>query len=232
MVIQAERVLRESVSMTRDLQQAERLIGSLRPVSRETWERFSIYVQLLKQWQRRINLVSPTTIPDIWTRHIADSVQTLMALPNAKNWVDIGSGAGFPGLVTAILLAENGIGRVELIESVGKKCAFMNAVIRETGIRETGTEVIVYGKRVEVVLPNLQKTEAISARALASLKDLLTLTNGHLTEECHGVFAKGREHEVEVQEAQKVFDFDVSIADSILDDESVLITVSNVRRIG
>lgn len=209
---------------------AEQLIASVWPVSRETRQRLQIYADLLRQWQKRINLVAPSTLDETWRRHIADSVQTLAAAPDAKNWIDIGSGAGFPGLVTAILLAENGTGRVDLIESAGKKCAFMRTVVRETGIREAGIEVNVHNERIENALSGLPKPNAVSARALASLKDLLTMTAGLLSDGTVGVFAKGRDHATEIAEARQNWDFDCVQHDSFLGDGSVLLTIIETKR--
>ncbi|MFD0916729.1 16S rRNA (guanine(527)-N(7))-methyltransferase RsmG [Pseudahrensia aquimaris] len=207
-------------------------ISSLWPVSRETQQRLETYVGLLEQWQRRINLVAPSTMDDVWSRHILDSVQTLAAASAAKTWIDIGSGAGFPGLVTAILLSEAGEGTVHLIESVGKKCAFMSAVVREVGLRGGSVDVQVHGDRIENVLRSAQKPDAVSARALGPLVDLLHLTDGLLVDGCVGVFAKGRGHEAEIALASEVFDFNIELKNSVLGDGSVLLTVSNVRRIG
>ena len=206
------------------------LVGSVWPVSRETSQRLIEYVALLRQWQPRINLVAPSTMDDIWTRHIADSVQTFALRSKAKNWIDIGSGAGFPGLVVAILLAEKGAGKVELVESNGKKCAFLNAVTRETGLRESGVEVIVHKGRIESVLPTLDRPDIVSARALASLNDLLGLTESYLQGDCVGLFSKGRDHSLEIEEARADWSFDLEKTDSRFGENSVLLQVKNVSR--
>ena len=114
-------------------------------VSRETLERLETYEALLKQWQKTINLVAPSTLSDIWHRHFADSAQLLaLAPPGAERWLDLGSGAGFPGLVLAILLAERGHGRVTLIESDTRKAAFLGEVARRVGVA-----VDILGTRIE-----------------------------------------------------------------------------------
>lgn len=114
-------------------------------VSRETLGRLETYEALLKQWQRTINLVAPSTLSDIWHRHFANSAQLLdLAPPRAEHWLDLGSGAGFPGLVLAILLAERGHGRVTLIESDTRKVAFLGEVARRVGVA-----VDIRGTRIE-----------------------------------------------------------------------------------
>ena len=205
-------------------------LASVIAVSRETQSKFEQYVTLLEQWQPRINLVAPSTMSEIWTRHVADSAQTFALHRKARHWIDIGSGAGFPGLITALLLADSGGGRVELIESSGKKCAFMNTVIRETGLRSMGVDVTVHNERIEKCLPRLQDCDAVSARALASLNDLLTMTAPRLEGDCVGVFAKGREHQQEIELAKKDWRFDYDVYDSRFGDGSCLVTVRNVSK--
>lgn len=204
-------------------------LASVWPVSRETLEQLKQYVALLRQWQPRINLVSTPSMDDIWTRHVADSAQSFAIFPKVKHWIDLGSGAGFPGLVTALLMEQGG--RVDLIESNGKKCAFLNAVIRETGIRDRGVEVFVHQGRIEKILPTLEKPEIITARALASLDDLLGLTNPFLQSNCIGLFSKGQDHGVEIQTAAKNWKFESKLHSSRFGDNSVLIELSNVHPI-
>lgn len=139
----------------------------LAAVSRETRERLDIYAGLLRKWQRSINLVGPRTIGDLWNRHFTDSAQLLPLIPSAETpttrvLVDFGSGAGFPGLVLAIL----GAGEVHLIESDQRKATFLREVARATG-----TPVTVHAKRIEQVAPF--PADVVSARALAPLNDLL-----------------------------------------------------------
>ena len=102
-------------------------------VSHETVEKLELYERLLLQWQKAVNLVSPTTLPQVWQRHFADSAQLIALAPNAKNWVDLGSGGGFPGLAIAIMLANQKECCVHLIESNSRKCAFLSEVARRTG---------------------------------------------------------------------------------------------------
>src|SRR5690606_37210828 len=129
-----------------------------------------IYVDLLRRWQDVKNLVGPRTLDQIWTRHIADSAQLLRLAPDARRWIDIGSGAGFPGLVLAILMREEPDREVHLVESNSRKCAFLRAVSRETGARAQ-----VHAGRIQDVLPRLGGADVLTARALAPLPELLTL---------------------------------------------------------
>ena len=117
---------------------------ALFPVSRETQDRLDRFVETLLRWQDRLNLIANSTISEIWTRHIADSLQLLPLAPQARTWVDLGSGAGFPGLVIACVLADEAGTRVHLIESNGKKAAFLREAVRATG-----TPAIVHAIRAE-----------------------------------------------------------------------------------
>lgn len=157
-------------------------------VSRETIARLAIYEELLRKWQRQINLVSPTTLPYLWTRHFSDSAQLQSHLPLCRNWVDMGSGAGFPGLITATLLAQTSDPyQVHLIESDQRKCAFLRTVSREMGV-----VIQVHNCRIEDVHDDIwSMAEAVSARALAPLVDLISFSQKALDNGAVGVFLKG-----------------------------------------
>ena len=184
---------------------------------------------MLVQWQSRINLIAPSTIQQIWSRHIIDSLQVYDALEGADEIVDIGSGAGLPGMIIAIMLAQEGKGRIHLVESNGKKCAFLNAVSREIGLRGLGVDVVVVNDRIEKALPKIGQPQVVTARALASLNDLLRLTQSYLEAGTIGVFPKGRDHEAEIEEARRFWDFDLSVQQSQLQDDSVLLKISALR---
>ena len=125
--------------------------------------RLTIYADLLVRWQATINLVAPSTLPDLWDRHIGDSLQVRAAAPYALRWVDLGSGGGFPGLVTAILLAETAGAEVHLVESDKRKAAFLRTVSRETG-----APAHIHAERIEKFVPaHDTPVDAVSARALA-----------------------------------------------------------------
>src|SRR5579863_8254813 len=142
---------------------------ALTPVSRETSDRLDLFVDQLLIWQQRINLIAPSTIPTLWTRHVADSLQLLALAPHAKVWADFGSGAGFPGLVLACALAETPGARVHLVESNSKKAAFLREAVRATG-----APAKIHAVRIVDFVDNLtDSVEAVTARALAPLVGLL-----------------------------------------------------------
>ncbi|MCI0598681.1 MAG: 16S rRNA (guanine(527)-N(7))-methyltransferase RsmG [Beijerinckiaceae bacterium] len=154
----------------------------------ETLRRLEIYEALLKKWQRAVNLVGPSALNDIWVRHFADSLQVAEAHPEARKWLDLGSGAGFPGLVIASKYADDPAARVHLVESSRRKCAFL----REAA-RETAAPAIVHCGRIEDVLPELNEPiDVVSARALASLPTLLAYAEKFLDQGAIGVFPKGK----------------------------------------
>ena len=157
------------------------------PLSPETETRLAIYAELLHKWQKIINLVAASTLPQLWMRHFADSLQVQAAMPAARVWADLGSGAGFPGLVTAICLAGIPDAKVHLIESDQRKCAFLREVSRETS-----APAAVHQGRIEDILPELaEPIEAVSARALAPLPILLGYAENLLDKGAVGLFLKG-----------------------------------------
>ena len=163
-------------------------IGDFLDVPRETQEKLDCFVQLLIKWQARINLISSKTLPEIWHRHILDSAQLVSYLPKTPSVVlDMGSGAGFPGVILAILTCHH----LHLVESDSRKIAFMR-----TALRETGTSAILHEQRMEAV-PALQP-DIITARALAPLSQLITLASGQHHEKIEYLFLKGREAKQEL----------------------------------
>lgn len=179
-------------------------------VSRETLERLQIYADLLIKWQRTINLVSPATLPHLWVRHIADSAQVLDCAADARIWVDIGSGGGFPGLVTAIRLAGQAGAKVHLVESDQRKCAFLREVARATG-----APAEVHVGRIEAVLPGLNDVvNAVSARALAPLHQLVGYTEKLLEKGAIGVFLKGQDVDKELTDIAKYSRFSTELKQS------------------
>jgi 16S rRNA (guanine527-N7)-methyltransferase len=168
-------------------------------VSRETSERLSRFVALLLDRQQTTNLIASSTIPIIWSRHVADSLQLLPLAPQARRWVDLGSGGGFPGMVIACAMAEIPGAHVHLIESIGKKAAFLRDAVRETGVPAT-----VHHGRIEDVAPRLAgETDIVTARAVAPLKDLLTMIAPFLERGAQGLLLKGQDVDAELTEAAK-----------------------------
>jgi 16S rRNA (guanine527-N7)-methyltransferase len=161
---------------------------SLAPVSRETLERLDIYVALLAKWRKTINLISETSFADVWTRHIADSAQLLSFARNAKIWVDMGSGAGFPGMVVAIQLAGTAGARVHLIESDQRKCGFLREIARATG-----APVEIHNERIEIAATGITDiVDVVTARALAPLPRLIALAKIWLDDGAVGIFPRGK----------------------------------------
>lgn len=169
-----------------------------------------LYAALLKRWQAKINLVSSATLDDIWLRHFADSAQVLAAAPHISRWADMGAGAGFPGLVTALLLKSKPGAVVHLIESDQRKAGFLRAVSRETA-----APAIVHAERAESVLRKLAgKIDGVSARALAPLPRLLELAEKPLTAGAIGVFLKGEDWRDELTAVEAIGSFTCESAES------------------
>ncbi|MEC8765809.1 MAG: 16S rRNA (guanine(527)-N(7))-methyltransferase RsmG [Pseudomonadota bacterium] len=165
----------------------EALAGQI-DVSRETMDRLTAYVALVEKWQQRVNLVSASTLPDIWMRHIWDSAQLALLVPAGTGRIlDVGSGAGFPGLVLAALCDAE----LHLVESDQKKAVFLQTVIRETGVR-----AVVHNRRIESLPPI--GADIVTARALASLDRLLELLEVQLVPGVRCLFLKGARAEVEL----------------------------------
>lgn len=196
-------------------------------VSRETLDRLEAYKNLVLKWQKSINLIAPNTISDIWDRHFEDSLQLAECTPEPRTWIDLGSGAGFPGLVLAICLTEHNEGMVHLVESNNKKAAFLRSVISETGARAK-----VYPIRIEAAFKEIAFADAISARALAPLDQLLKFARPWVAAnpqlECW--FHKGVGYLEEVRIARGNWDFDLLEHQSRVKDGSVILQIQNPRK--
>ena len=203
-------------------------------VSRETVDRLALYADLLRQWQKAVNLVAPSTLDDVWHRHFADSAQVVpVASSNPGNWVDIGSGAGFPALVVAILrldpkYATPSVGgppaRFTLVESQTRKCAFLGEVARRTGVAQV---VDILSTRIET-LPtraNVAPPAVISARALAALDKLLALSAPLFGTSTIGLFLKGQGAEAEIAEARKAWDFEAELVPSLTEPQGCIVVI-------
>src|SRR5437868_9743557 len=142
---------------------------ALTPVSRETEARLDRYVALLREWQAKTNLIAPSTLPNLWTRHISDSLQLLSLAPSAKTWIDLGSGGGFPGVVLACALAETPGAMVHLVERIAKKASFLREAIRLTDSPGT-VHLADIGDSVDRIAGRI---DCITARAVAPLHQLI-----------------------------------------------------------
>jgi 16S rRNA (guanine527-N7)-methyltransferase len=195
-------------------------------VSHETVERLTAYEALLRQWQKAMNLVAPATLNEIWPRHFADCAQLTTLAPNALKWLDLGSGAGFPGLVIAIMTANHQNRSVHLVESNKRKCAFLSEVARRTGIAVT-----IHEERIEDVVRGGRVTgvDVVTARALAPLDRLLGLAEGFFTDGTVALFLKGREAGREMDEARARGGFSFRAIPSRVHAEGSIIEVQRVR---
>ena len=193
-------------------------------VSRETFEKLKLLERELRRWQVIKNLVGPATLDQIWERHIVDSLQLLDLAPEAKTWLDLGSGAGFPGLVLAIAGAERGL-KVHLVESNSRKCAFLRNIARLTGSNAT-----VHEARLETVIPGfVGKADVVSARALAALDQLLDWTAPLLKAGTIGLFPKWRDAEIELTEARKKWTFGVETLPSSTDSSARILRITSIE---
>ncbi len=184
-------------------------------VSRETIDKLSTYEALLRQWQRTINLVAPSTLDTVWSRHFANSAQLLAHAPaDAKQFLDVGSGAGFPGLVLAVMLADRPGAKVTLIESDTRKAAFLAEVARKTG-----APVDIRPERIEkaATQSKLGAVDVITARALAPLPRLFELTAPAFSAHTTGLFLKGRDVQSELDAAGERWTFEATLRPSLTD---------------
>jgi 16S rRNA (guanine527-N7)-methyltransferase len=196
-------------------------------VPRETIHRLIRYAELLNDWQKRVNLVSAKTLPHLWDRHFADSAQILRLAPDACTWLDLGSGAGFPGLVIAILQANHANFRMHLVESTAKKCAFLTEVARATS-----APVEIHCMRIEGLSESATslKPEIITARALAPLPRLLELAAPWFGPGVRGLFMKGRDARKEIEAAKRRFNFTCELYPSMTAEESSIVEISDVTK--
>jgi 16S rRNA (guanine527-N7)-methyltransferase len=200
---------------------------ALTPVSRETLDRLDRFVETLLAWQQRINLIAPSTEPKLWTRHIADSLQLLALAPQAKIWVDLGSGGGFPGLVIACALADKPGARVHLVESSTKKAAFLREAARATGVAAE-----VHAVRIEDFVEDLaMAVDVVTARALAPLVRLLAATYPLLKTGTLGLFPKGQDVDAELTEAAKCWSIQSSLAPSLTDPKAKIVRVTGIEKL-
>jgi 16S rRNA (guanine527-N7)-methyltransferase len=199
-----------------------------RRVSRETEQRLKDFVSLFQKWAKSINLTAPSTLEDAWRRHVADSAQIFQLQDQPKTWIDLGSGGGFPGVITAIFLAEIGDGWVHLIESNHKKAAFLRTALRETGARGS-----VHPIRIEDAPAAVPDCDFISARALADLDQLFAYINpwAAKNEKLRAYLHKGRDYRAEIAKAHGRWTFDLVEHGSAVEQDSVILEIFNLRRL-
>ena len=193
-------------------------------VSRETLDRLDRFVAVLLQWQARMNLIAASTEPFIWTRHIADSLQLLALAPEAKIWIDLGSGGGFPGMVIACSIAETIGAHVHLVERSTKKAAFLRDAARATGAPAT-----IHAERIEDFARHAPvQIDVVTARALAPLPKLLDLAYPLLKRGAKGLFLKGQDVDAELTEAAKCWIMRTTSVTSLTDSLSRIIVLDGL----
>jgi 16S rRNA (guanine527-N7)-methyltransferase len=192
-------------------------------VSRETYRRLEHVVSILGDWRQKMNLVGPREMEQIWPRHIVDSAQLLPQIPEEAQILDIGSGAGFPGLVLACAAAETG-GFVTMVESTSKKCAFLQAVISEVGLPAR-----VINKRIEAV--DAEPVDFITARALAPLPRLVAYAFPWLSKGATGLFFKGERWQEELTDAADCWSLLYEAIPSRTSETGIILKIEEAHRV-
>jgi len=199
---------------------------ALTPVSRETEARLDRYVALLLEWQAKTNLVAPSTLPNLWTRHISDSLQLLSLAPSAKTWVDFGSGGGFPGVVLACALADTPRATVHLVERIAKKAAFLREAIRVTGAPGT-----VHPADIGDIVDRLAgSVDCVTARAVAPLHQLIGFAEPLVQQGAKALFLKGQDVEAELTEATKYWKIEPRLHSSRTGGHGWIVELDRIER--
>jgi 16S rRNA (guanine527-N7)-methyltransferase len=210
-----------ALDLAADKAQALKLIR----VSRETEMRLDMFVEVLLLWQRTTNLVASSTVARIWTRHIADSVQLIDLAPEAQVWVDFGAGGGFPGIPIACALVDKSAAMVHLIESNGKKAAFLREAVRLTGVPAQ-----VHQERAEKFGESCKETvHAVTARALAPLKTLCDQAFPLIARGAVGIFPKGQDVDAELTEAAKYWSIEAEKMPSKTSPEGCIVVIRGLH---
>ncbi|MEM0899365.1 MAG: 16S rRNA (guanine(527)-N(7))-methyltransferase RsmG [Pseudomonadota bacterium] len=194
------------------------------PVSRETFDRLNTYAYQLTRWSKAINLIGASTEADLWDRHILDSLQLLQIAGPAKKWVDLGSGAGLPGMVIACALADVTGSTVSLVESNAKKTAFLRSM-RPAVAPQTE----IHTMRVEDYIRTTNTPEIVTARALASLSQLFQWVSPWLNQKPLLILPKGRGYEKELSDTDANWSYDLTVHQSRIDPESVVLKIGNLK---
>jgi 16S rRNA (guanine527-N7)-methyltransferase len=194
-------------------------------VSRETIDALHAFAALVERWNPAINLVSKASLPDLWSRHIVDSAQVFSLCPqDAKRWLDIGSGGGFPGIVVSVLARDVKPNmRTVLVESDRRKAAFLREACRLLSL-----DADVRADRIESLSP--QQADVLSARALAPLSALLGFAEQHLAETGVALFPKGDKYESELNNARKSWSFDARVVPSLLEPSAAILEIRKIKR--
>jgi 16S rRNA (guanine527-N7)-methyltransferase len=199
---------------------------ALTPVSRETEARLQRYVDLLREWQAKTNLVAPSTLPTLWTRHISDSLQLLALAPTARIWVDLGSGGGFPGVVLACALAETPGAMVHLVERNAKKAAFLREALRVTHSPGTVHLADIGGSVDRITGP----VDCVTARAVAPLHQLIGFAEPLVKRGAKALFLKGQDVEAELTEATKYWNIKPHLHSSRTGGHGWIVELDHIER--
>ena len=214
--------------MTDDMDRAAGLtiVRSLFDVSRETEQRLDNYVDELQKWSKAKNLVGPETLSSLWTRHVADSAQVVNCVPDARRWVDLGSGAGLPGLIIAALITDRDGASVDLVESNGKKCAFLRSAARKMAVPAR-----IHCERIEdFTSKRHEPVDVVTARALAPLEKLLEMAEPLIARGAIAVFHKGQDVERELTQASTCWKFNYTLVPSRTQPDGALVIVDDCVR--
>ena len=199
---------------------------ALTPVSRETEKRLDRYIGLLLEWQAKTNLVAPSTLPHLWTRHVSDSLQLLALAPGAKIWADLGSGGGFPGLVLACALAETPGATVHLIERNSKKAAFLREALRITA-----SPGIVHPAEIGDIVERITgPVDCVTARALAPLHQLVGFAEPLVRRGAKALFLKGQDVEAELTKATKYWNIRPKLHSSRSGGQGWIVELDQIER--
>src|ERR1700731_3590634 len=199
---------------------------ALTPVSRETEGRLDRFIDLLREWQAKTNLVAPSTLPTVWTRHVSDSLQLLTLAPEAKIWVDLGSGGGFPGIVLACALAGTPDTMVHLVERNAKKAAFLREALRVTGARGM-VHLADIGDSVDRITGPV---DCVTARAVAPLHQLIGFAEPLVRHGAKALFLKGQDVEAELTEATKYWNIEPHLHSSRTGGHGWIVELDHIER--
>ncbi len=188
--------------------------------------RLDRYVELLQEWQAKTNLVAPSTLPHLWTRHISDSLQLLALAPTAKSWIDFGSGGGFPGVVLACALADTPGATVHLVERNAKKSAFLREALRVTG-----SPGMVHLSDIEDIVDRVAgPIDCVTARALAPLNQLIGFAEPLITKGAKALFLKGQDVESELTEATRYWKMKPNLHSSRTGGQGWIVELDHIER--
>jgi len=181
------------------------------------------FLVMLTEANEVMNLVGPDTIPDFWNRHAWDSAQLLSLAPEAKTWADLGAGAGFPGVVLAILLKGRPGAHVWLIDSLGKRCRFLQTIVDALDLPAT----VVNGRAEEQTI----SVDVVTARAVAAMDKLLGYAQPYFQRGAKGLFLKGEKAEAELKKARRVWQFEAELTVSRSDPRGRIVSLGSLRRV-